>query len=341
LSVAFIAGVSGQDGAYLAKNLLGKGYRVIGGHRRSGSTDFGGLNFLGILEHPDLEIVEHDVTDLPATIRVMQKYRPSEVYNLASQSFIGSSFDQPNTTATVTAIGPVNLLEAIRAVDSSIKFFQAGSSEMFGEVRGDKQSEETIFLPRSPYGVSKVFAHWMTVNYRLTSGIFGASGILFNHESPIRGTEFVTRKITDGVARISLGSKEVISLGNLSASRDWGFAEEYVEGMWRTLQSDVPETFVFATGKTTTVRDFVRMSFEAVGIEIEFEGTETKETAKISSTGIPVLRVEEKFYRPNEEYLLCGDASKAKKFLGWEAKVSSAELAQLMVESAINKNING
>jgi len=336
LGIAFITGINGQDGAYLARNLLGKGYRVIGGHRRSGSTDFAGLSYLGILEHPDLEIIEHDVTDLPATIRVLQKYRPNEIYNLASQSFIGSSFDQPNTTATVTAIGPVNLLEAIRAVDSSIKFFQAGSSEMFGDVRVDRQSEETIFLPRSPYGVSKVFAHWMTVNYRLTSGIFGASGILFNHESPIRGTEFVTRKITDGVARISLGSKEVISLGNLSASRDWGFAEEYVEGMWRTLQCDSPETFIFATGKTTTVRDFVRMSFEAVGTEIEFEGTEMTEIAKISSSGLVVARVENKFYRPNEPNSLCGDASKAKKFLGWEAKVSSAELASLMVESAVS-----
>jgi GDPmannose 4,6-dehydratase len=337
LSVAFITGVNGQDGAYLARNLLGKGYRVIGGHRRSGSTDFGGLNFLGILEHPNLEIVEHDVTDLPATIRIIQKYRPTEVYNLASQSFIGSSFDQPNTTATVTALGPVNLLEAIRAVDSSIRFFQAGSSEMFGEVRNDRQTEESVFLPRSPYGVSKVFAHWMTVNYRLTNGIFGASGILFNHESPLRGSEFVTRKITDGIARISLGSKEVIRLGNLGASRDWGFAEEYVEGMWRTLQCGTPETFIFSTGKTNTVRDFVRMSFDSIGIKIDFEGTETTERARNRANGNVVVEVDSSFYRPNESNILCGDPSKAKAVLGWETKVTAANLAALMVEAALRR----
>jgi GDPmannose 4,6-dehydratase len=336
MKTAFITGVTGQDGAYLAKNLLSKGYRVIGGHRRSGSTGMNGLNFLGVSKHPNLELVEHDVSDLPSSIRVLKKYMPLEVYNLAAQSFIGASFDQPNTTAQVTGIGPVNLLEAIRMTDSSIRFFQAGSSEMFGEAKDDIQSEETPFIPRSPYGTSKLFAHWMTVNYRESHGVFGSSGILYNHESPLRGKEFVTRKITDAVARISLGSKEVISLGNLGAMRDWGFAEEYVEGIWKILQSENPDTFVLATGKVTSVRDFVRLAFEATGIVLDFEGKETEELARNRATGEIVLRVDKQFYRPNEAHTLCGNPSKAKSVLGWEAKVPLEEIVALMVEADIN-----
>ena len=328
--------MTGQDGSYLAKNLLSKGYRVIGGHRRSGTADMTGLNFLGVSKHPNFELVEHDVADLPSSIRVLQKYMPSEVYNLAAQSFIGASFDQPNTTAQVTGIGPVNLLEAIRMIDSTVKFFQAGSSEMFGEVKTDQQSEETPFIPRSPYGASKLFAHWMTVNYRESHGIYGASGILFNHESPLRGKEFVTRKITHAVARISLGSKDVLTLGNLGALRDWGFAEEYVEAMWRTLQSERPDTFVLSTGKTSSVRDFVRIAFESAGIALEFEGKETEELARNRATGEIVVRVDKKFYRPNEPHTLCGDPSKANKVLGWQAKVSLEEIVALMVEADIN-----
>jgi GDPmannose 4,6-dehydratase len=315
---------------------LAKGYRVIGGHRRSGTTDMTGLNFLGIAKHPNLELVEHDVADLPSSIRVLQKYRPSEVYNLAAQSFIGASFDQPITTAQIAGIGPVNLLEAIRMIDPSIKFFQAGSSEMFGEVKNDHQSEETPFIPRSPYGASKLFAHWMTVNYRENHGIFGSSGILFNHESPLRGKEFVTRKITDAAARISLGAQEFISLGNLEALRDWGFAEEYVEGIWRMLQSEKPDTFVLATGKPTSVRDFVRIAFEAAGIELDFEGQGTSEIARSRASGEIVLKVDKQFYRPNEAHTLCGNPSKAKSVLGWEAKVSLEEIVARMVEADIN-----
>ena len=340
MKTAFIAGVTGQDGSYLAKNLLDKGYRVIGGHRRSGSGDISGLNFLGIAKHSNLELVEHDVADLPSSIRVLQKYRPLEVYNLAAQSFIGASFDQPNTTTQVTGVGPVNILEAIRMVDSSTKFFQAGSSEMFGHVDSDLQSEQTPFVPRSPYGASKLFAHWMTVNYRESYGIFGSSGILFNHESPLRGKEFVTRKITDAVARISLGSKEVLTLGNLEARRDWGFAKEYVEAMWRTLQSDKPDTFVLATGKTNSVRDFARIAFESVGIELEFEGKETEELARNRVTGEIVLGVDKQFYRPNEPFALCGDASKAKKVLGWQANAPLEEIVARMVEVDINNHKN-
>jgi GDPmannose 4,6-dehydratase len=336
MKTAFIAGVTGQDGSYLAKNLLEKGYRVIGGHRRSGSGDISGLNFLGIYNHPNLELVEHDVADLPSSIRILQKYKPLEVYNLAAQSFIGASFDQPSTTAQVTGIGPVNILEAIRMVDSATRFFQAGSSEMFGHVDSDLQSEETSFVPRSPYGASKLFAHWMTVNYRESHGIFGSSGILFNHESPLRGKEFVTRKITDAVARISLGSKEAVTLGNLGALRDWGFAEEYVEAMWRTLQSERPDTFVLSTGKTSSVRDFVRIAFESAGIALEFEGKETEELARNRATGEIVVRVDKKFYRPNEPHTLCGDPSKANKVLGWQAKVPLEEIVALMVEADIN-----
>jgi GDPmannose 4,6-dehydratase len=340
LKTAFITGVTGQDGSYLTKNLLEKGYRVIGGHRRSSTTDLTGLNFLGVSKHPNLELVEHDVADLPSSIRALQKYRPSEVYNLAAQSFIGASFDQPNTTAQVTGIGPVNLLEAIRMTDLSIKFFQAGSSEMFGEVENDLQSEETSFIPRSPYGASKLFAHWMTVNYRDSHGIFGSSGILFNHESPLRGKEFVTRKITDAVARIHLGSKEVVTLGNLDALRDWGFAEEFVEGMWRMLQTETPDTFVLATGKRTSVRDFLRLAFGSVGIELDFEGQATNEIARNRKNGEIVVRVDGEFYRPNEPHTLCGDPSKAKELLGWQPSFSVEELATLMVEADINANKN-
>jgi GDPmannose 4,6-dehydratase len=340
MKTAFIAGVTGQDGAYLTKNLLGKGYRVIGGHRRSGTADMTGLKFLGVAKHPNLELVEHDVADLQSSIRVIQKHRPSEIYNLAAQSFISASFDQPNTTAQVTGIGPVNLLEAIRMTDLSIRFFQAGSSEMFGEVVNDLQSEEALFVPRSPYGASKLFAHWMTVNYRESHGIFGSSGILFNHESPLRGKEFVTRKITDTVARISLGSKEVLCLGNLGALRDWGFAEEYVEGIWRMLQTETPDTFVLATGKTTSVRDFVRIAFDCVGIELDFEGQETSEIARNRANGEIVVRADKRFYRPNEPHTLCGDPSKANRVLGWQAKVSVGAIVALMVEADLNANKN-
>jgi GDPmannose 4,6-dehydratase len=341
MKVAVITGITGQDGAYLAKNLLAKGYKVFGAYRRSSSTNFDRLEYLGILNEPNLNLVEHDLTDLGSNIRLLQNVKPIEFFNLAAQSFVGASFDQPSTTAQITGVGALNLLEAIRIVDPSIKFYQASTSEMFGLVQEDIQSESTDFYPRSPYGVAKLFAHWMTINYRESYGIFGASGILFNHESPLRGKEFVTRKITDSVARISLGSGEVLNLGNLNALRDWGYADEYVEGMWRMLQADTPETFVLATGKTTSVRDFVTLSFKAAGIELEFEGADDSECARDKATGRVVVQVDPKFYRPAEVHLLLGDASKAKSVLGWEAKVSVGELAKMMVEADIDRHKRG
>ena len=237
--VALITGITGQDGAYLAELLLSKDYLVYGTYRRTSSVNFWRIEELGVTKHPNLCLVEYDLTDLSAAIRLLQSAKPSEVYNLAAQSFVGVSFDQPITTAEITGIGPVNLLEAIRIVNPQIRFYQASTSEMFGMVQAIPQTEETPFYPRSPYGVAKLYAHWMTVNYRESYNLFASSGILFNHESPLRGQEFVTRKITDTLAKIKLGLAQVLELGNLDAKRDWGFAKDYVEGMWRILQSCV------------------------------------------------------------------------------------------------------
>jgi GDPmannose 4,6-dehydratase len=336
-----ITGITGQDGAYLAKFLLKGGGSVVGSYRRTSAVDFWRLADLGVIDHPNLELVEHDLTDLSSSIRLLQKVKPSEVYNLAAQSFVGVSFDQPNTTAQITGVGALNLLEAIRTVDPGIKFYQASTSEMFGLVQQVPQTEETNFYPRSPYGVAKLFAHWMTINYRESYGIFGSSGILFNHESPLRGKEFVTRKITDSVARISLGSNEILNLGNLDAQRDWGYAEEYVEGMWRMLQADKADTFVLATNKTTSVREFVRLAFEAADIEVEFEGAGDSEQARNKSNGMIVAQVNPQFYRPAEVDLLLGDASKAKEVLGWEPKTTVEQLATMMVQADVDRQKRG
>ncbi len=268
-----------------------------------------------MLEHPSLELVEHDLTDLSSSIRLMQRAQPSEVYNLAAQSFVGVSFDQPITTAEITGVGAVNLLEAIRIVNPAIRYYQASTSEMFGKVQQIPQTEATPFYPRSPYGVAKLYAHWMTVNYRESYGIFGASGILFNHESPLRGKEFVTRKITDAVARIALGKGDVLELGNLDAKRDWGYAKEYVEGMWRMLQIDRPDTFVLATNRTETVRDFVSLAFKAVDIHLDWQGSGENERGIDSRSGKTMVRVNPRFYRPAEVGLLIGNPEKAKAVL--------------------------
>ena len=270
---AVVTGITGQDGAYLTQLLLEKGYTVSGTYRRTSSVNFWRLDELGITQHPGLRLVEYDLTDLSSTIRLLEKAEPQEVYNLAAQSYVGVSFEQPITTADITGIGALNLLEAIRTVDPSIRFYQASTSEMFGKVQTVPQLESTPFYPRSPYGVAKLFAHWSTINYRESYGIFGASGILFNHESPLRGIEFVTRKITDAIARIKLEQQSVLELGNLDAKRDWGYAAEYTEGMWRMLQADEPDTFVLATGHTVTVRDFVQLACDAADIPVAFEGS--------------------------------------------------------------------
>src|SRR6476661_6388264 len=285
MKVALITGITGQDGAYLAELLLAKDYQVYGTYRRTSSVNFWRLQELGVHDHPNLHLVEHDLTDLSASIRLIEQTHAEEIYNLAAQSFVGVSFDQPVTTAEITGIGPLNMLEAIRIVDPSIRFYQASTSEMFGKVQAVPQIESTPFYPRSPYGVAKLYAHWMTVNYRESYGIFGSSGILFNHESPLRGREFVTRKITDSVAKIVLNKLEVLELGNMDAKRDWGYAREYVEGMWRMLQADQPDTFVLATNRTETVRDFVTMAFKGAGIAIEFTGEGENEVGHCARTG--------------------------------------------------------
>ncbi|HKN86186.1 MAG TPA: GDP-mannose 4,6-dehydratase [Nitrospiraceae bacterium] len=341
MKTAIVTGVTGQDGAYLAELLLSKGYTVYGTYRRTSSVNFWRIEDLGIESHPNLHLVEHDLTDLSTSMRLIHQSQASEVYNLAAQSFVGVSFDQPITTAEITGIGPLNLLEAIRLTDPKIRFYQASTSEMFGKVQAVPQTETTPFYPRSPYGVAKLFAHWMTVNYRESYGIFGSSGILFNHESPLRGREFVTRKITDAVAKIKLGKSDCLSLGNLDAKRDWGFAKEYVDGMWRMLQADEPDTFVLATNRTETVRDFVRMAFKAADIDVEFSGSGDSETAVDTATGKTVMRVDPRFYRPAEVDLLIGDPAKAKQKLGWEPKTSLEELCRLMVEADLRRNRAG
>jgi len=338
---AIITGITGQDGAYLSQFLLEKGYKVYGTYRRTSSVNFWRIEELGVQSHPGLHLVEYDLTDLGANLSLLQKAQPDEVYNLAAQSFVGVSFDQPITTAQITGVGALNLLEAIRLVNHKIRFYQASTSEMFGKVQAIPQVESTPFYPRSPYGVAKLYAHWMTVNYRESYDIFGSSGILFNHESPLRGREFVTRKITDSVAKIKLGLLDCMELGNLDARRDWGFAKEYVEGMWRMLQVSEPDTFVLATNRTETVRDFVRMAFKGAGIEVDFKGSAENESAVDVVTGNTVMRINPKFYRPAEVELLIGDPAKAKEKLGWVPQTTLEQLCQMMVEADLRRNKAG
>ena len=341
MKAALITGITGQDGAYLAELLLHKGYRVVGAYRRTSSTNFWRIEELGIQGHPQLDLVEFDLTDMGAAIRLLEKYEVGEVYNLAAQSFVGVSFDQPVTTTQITGVGALHLLEAIRVVDPSIRFYQASTSEMFGKVKAVPQCEETPFHPRSPYGVAKLYAHWITVNYRESYGLFGASGILFNHESPLRGREFVTRKITDAVAKIRLGKLDMLELGNLDAQRDWGYAKEYVDGMWRMLQVEAPDTYVLATQRTETVRNFARMAFAAAGIELAWQGTEADERGVDARTGKTLVRINPRFYRPAEVELLIGDASKAKAALGWSPEASLESLCRMMVEADLRRNEHG
>ncbi|MEC8033989.1 MAG: GDP-mannose 4,6-dehydratase [Pseudomonadota bacterium] len=338
---AIITGITGQDGAYLAQLLLDKGYRVHGTFRRTSSVNLWRIEELGIADHPELRLVEYDLTDLSSSIRLLQQSQAQEVYNLAAQSFVGVSFDQPLTTAQITGIGPLNLLEAIRIVDPTVRFYQASTSEMFGKVQSVPQDEATPFWPRSPYGVSKLYAHWSTVNYRESYGIFGCSGILFNHESPLRGREFVTRKITDNVAKIALGQLDCLMLGNIDAKRDWGFAREYVEGMWRMMQADQPDTYVLATGRTETVRNFVQLAFKAVGRDIVFSGEGEGEVGIDAASGKTLMRIDPRFYRPAEVDLLIGDASYARDKLGWAPQTSLEALCDMMVKADLRRNEAG
>lgn len=335
---AIVTGITGQDAAYLAELLLNKGYEVYGTYRRTSSVNFWRIEELGIEKHPNLHLVEYDLTDQANSVHMVMKIQPDEIYNLAAQSFVGVSFEQPLATAHITGLGCVHLLEAIRIVNPKIKFYQASTSEMFGEVREIPQTELTPFWPRSPYGAAKMYAHWMVVNYRESYNMFASSGILFNHESPLRGREFVTRKITDTVAKIKLGKQECLELGNMDAKRDWGFAKDYVEGMYLMLQADKPDTFVLATNRTETVRDFVKLAFKAAGIELEFSGSEENEIAVDKATGKTVVKVNPKFYRPAEVDLLIGNPKKAKEVLGWEPKCTLEELCSMMVKEDLRRN---
>jgi GDPmannose 4,6-dehydratase len=311
---ALITGVTGQDGAYLAKLLLDKGYDVFGVHARRSTDTLWRLRELGI--EPQVTLLSADLTDVSSLVRCMEKSQAQEVYNLGAQSFVGSSWDQPILTSNVTGTGVVNMLEAVRLVNKQARFYQASTSEMFGLIQEPMQSESTPFYPRSPYGVAKLFGHWMTVNYRESYEMHASSGILFNHESPLRGIEFVTRKVTDAVARIKLGKQKELRLGNIDAKRDWGFAGDYVEAMWLMLQQDVADDYVIATGITTTVRDMCRIAFSHVGLNYEDH-----------------VVIDPKFYRPAEVDVLLGNPGKAHKQLGWRATTSLEKLIVMMVDA--------
>lgn len=315
---ALITGITGQDGAYLARFLLEKNYQVYGLLARRSSDTLWRLRYLNVLDN--IKLIDGDLTDLSSLFRALKNCRPDEVYNLAAQSFVATSWEQPILTAQMTGLGVVHLLEAIRIFNPEIKFYQASSSEMFGKVCEPIQGEKTPFHPRSPYGVSKVFGHWITINYRESFDMHASSGILFNHESPLRGIEFVTRKVTDGVARIKLGKQKKLTMGNLGAKRDWGFAGDYVEAMWKMLQQDKSDDYVVATGKTNSVKDFVKMAFECVDLNYE-----------------DYVLTDPQFLRPAEVDVLQGDPSKAKEKLNWTSKTNLEELVQMMVEADISR----
>ena len=315
---ALITGITGQDGAYLSKFLLSKGYEVAGLLPRRSTPTTWRLEYLGVRDK--VRLIDGDLTDIASIIRALNEVKPDEIYNLGAQSFVATSWAQPLLTADATGLGALNILEAIRQVAPGARFYQASTSELFGLIQEPMQSEKTPFYPRSPYGVSKLFAHWMTINYRESFGIFGCAGILFNHESPLRGIEFVTRKVTDAVARIKLGLQDKLPLGNIDAKRDWGFAGDYVEAMWAMLQQDAPDDFVVATGRTTTVRDMCEIAFAHVGLD----------PAKH-------IVVDPKLYRPAEVEILLGNPAKAKAKLGWEAKTTLEELIKMMVDADMER----
>ena len=333
---AFITGITGQDGAYLAELLLTKGYKVYGGFRRLSTPNFWRLDELNITDK--VELAEIDLLDAGNLTRVIGDIKPDEVYNLAAQSFVAHSFKNPVLTGKVTGIGVTNILEAIRIVNKNIKFYQASTSELFGLVQEIPQTENTPFYPRSPYGVAKLYGHWITINYRESYDMFASTGILFNHESPLRGLEFVTRKITDAVAKIYHGKQEFFEIGNLDAKRDWGYAKEYVEGMWRILQAPKADNYVLATNETHSVREWIEVCFNYIGKEIVWEGEGEKEVGKDAKSGKVLVQVNPAFYRPAEVDLLIGDYTKAKTELGWEPKTNYKELAEIMLQRDIERN---
>ncbi|WP_439141842.1 GDP-mannose 4,6-dehydratase [Pseudooctadecabacter sp.] len=328
---AFITGITGQDGAYLAQLLLEKGYEVHGGVRRISQPETTRLDILGVAK--DVHLHEFDLSESYSIFRTLRDIQPDEFYNLAAQSFVGASWELPVYTADVDGMAVVRILDTLRTVSPHTRFYQASTSEMFGLVQEVPQSETTRLYPRSPYGVAKVYGHYITMNYRESFDMHASSGILFNHESPLRGKEFVTRKITLGLAALAKGGTDAIELGNMDAKRDWGFAGDYVEGMWRMLQQDVADDYVLATNETTTIRDFFTFAAEAIGMDLEWSGEGEAETATDKKSGKLVMKVNPKFYRPAEVDLLIGDATKAKEKLGWEPTVRVRELAAMMAKS--------
>jgi GDPmannose 4,6-dehydratase len=331
---AFITGITGQDGSWLAKLLLDKGYDVYGGVRRISKQNLTGLNFLGIADK--VTLVEFDLLDYSNIYTVIADIKPDEFYNLAAQSFVGTSFKQPVSTGMMDGIAVTYILDIIKTFSPHTKFYQASTSEMFGKVQMPVQNETTPFYPRSPYGVAKLYAHWMTINYRESYNLFASSGILFNHESELRGPEFVTRKVTMNVAKWATGHGELLQIGNLDAQRDWGYAKEYVEGMWKMLQSDTPDTFVLATGKTTSIREFITSAFCVIDINLEWQGSHDEEFATNTKTGEVVVKVNPDFYRPAEVELLVGDSTKAQNMLGWTPSTDIARLTEIMVRHDID-----
>ena len=338
MPTSVITGITGQDGAYLAELLLSQGHTVYGTFRRTSSVNFWRLQELGVLDHPNLKLVEFDLIDASACIRLLDMSQPDCVYNLAAQSFVGASFQQPIATAQMTGVGALNLLEAIRQVNDEIRFYQASSSELYGRAPAAPQNEDTPFHPRSPYAVAKLFAHWITINYREAYGLFASSGILFNHESPLRGREFVTRKITNAVACIYLENQQWLELGNLDARRDWGYAKEYTYGMTLIMNHIEPETLVLASGRSASVRDFVEMAFAAIGVSLVWKGQGIEEEGTCRKTGKLRVKVNPAFFRPAEVDALIGDCSRAQRLLGWQAQTRLEELCRLMVEADLRRN---
>jgi GDPmannose 4,6-dehydratase len=336
---ALITGIRGQDGAYLAKLLLEKGYEVWGADRRHGNSENWRLRELGI--EKDVKIIYMDLLELTNIIRAIEKIKPDEIYNLAAQSFVGASFEQPILTSEIDAIGVLRLLEAIRTIHPEAKFYQASTSEMFGKVREIPQSETTPFYPRSPYGVAKVFGHWITVNYREAFNLFACSGILFNHESPLRGEEFVTRKITVSLAKIKYGLQDKLILGNLEARRDWGYAPDYVKGMWLMLQQETPDDYVLATGETHSVKEFVQLAASYAGFDLEWEGTDERTRGIDRKTGKTIVEVSKQFYRPAEVDVLLGNPKKAHEKLGWRPEKSFEELVAIMMDADLRRASKG
>lgn len=328
---ALITGITGQDGAYLSKFLLEEGYEVYGAFRRTSDLHLSRMRFLGVEDK--VKFLPLELLEFTNIYRAIEKIQPDEIYNLGAQSFVELSFEEPIFTADVTAVGPLRVLEAIRALNPKIKFYQASSSEMFGKVQTIPQNEKTFFYPRSPYAASKLFAHWITVNYRESYNIFACSGILFNHESPLRGSEFVTKKITRSVARIKYGLQNELRLGHLDSTRDWGYAPEYVEAMWLMLQQNQPDDYVIATGETHSIREFVGLAFKHAGIDIEWLGKGINEKGRDKASGKTLITVDPRFFRPTEVDFLMGDYSKAKERLGWQPRTKFEDLVRIMVEA--------